>query len=292
VLAAWARSNARAIRSSDGRSPSRFSCLHKDRKDRLADIADARLEIVDALAAPSSGASAAVVDRRRASQRFALTAITAFVIGGFTVWVTTGNSQQGSAASVVRFAIHDTNHVIVSRQQGDMALSPDGRTLAFVGFGDSGPRLWLRQFDAVEGQALPGTDGAVSPSWSPDGRWLAFVALGQIKKVAMSGGPPQLVVGGTALGGGKSLAWGPDGTILYATNARGFWGGTASGGTPTRVVAPARDQVIESPESFQTVVIFCLRFAVPIRRRRARLSAHLKKVLEAGFLRFPPRRDM
>ena len=223
-------------------------CLHKDRKDRLADIADARLEIVDALAVPTSGASAALVDRRPAWWRFALTAVTAFVIGGFSVWVTTGNSQQGSTASVVRFAIHDTDHVIVSRQQGDMALSPDGRTLAFVGFGDSGPRLWLRQFDALEGRALPGTEGAVSPFWSPDGRWLAFVALGQIKKVAISGGPPQLVVAGTALGGGKSLAWGPDGTILYATNARGFWRGTASGATPTRVVAPVRDQVIESPE--------------------------------------------
>ncbi len=67
-----------------------------------------------------------------------------------------------------------------------MALSPDGLTLAFVGNGDGGKRLWIRPLDSQDARPVPGTAGAAAVTWSPDGRWLAFTADGRVKKTAVS----------------------------------------------------------------------------------------------------------
>src|SRR5204862_2430680 len=75
-----------------------------------------------------------------------------------------------------------------------MALSPDGRKLAFSASGKGGgqPLLWVRALDSLEARALPGTEGdARFPFWSPDSRFLAFSAGGKLKKIEASGGPPQ-----------------------------------------------------------------------------------------------------
>src|SRR5207302_1900083 len=51
-----------------------------------------------------------------------------------------------------------------------MALSPDGRKLAFTATGKGGgqPLLWVRALDSLEARALPGTEAALFPFWSPD----------------------------------------------------------------------------------------------------------------------------
>ncbi len=73
-----------------------------------------------------------------------------------------------------------------------LALSPDGRWLAFVASMGEGKRsLWLRPLDSLAARALPGTEGAIYPFWSPDSRALAFFAQGKLKKIEVSGGPPQ-----------------------------------------------------------------------------------------------------
>src|SRR5205823_1691542 len=74
-----------------------------------------------------------------------------------------------------------------------MALSPDGRRLAFsaTGKGSGQPLLWVRALDSLEARALPGTENAVLPFWSPDSRFLAFFINGKLQKIEASGGPPQ-----------------------------------------------------------------------------------------------------
>ncbi len=75
-------------------------------------------------------------------------------------------------------------------------LSPDGRSVAFDAPGPDGrPILWVRSFDVLEARPLAGTEGvSPGPIWSPDSRFLAFGVNGfpgRLKKVAVSGGPPQ-----------------------------------------------------------------------------------------------------
>ena len=136
---------------------------------------------------------------------------------------------------MVRFGIHDTDQVIVSRVRGDMALSPDGRTLAFVGFGKNGARLWTHDIGSLETRELPGTDASFGVAWSPDGKALAFPSYGQIKKVNVAGGAAESIaagvsgsVSGALAGGGRAIQWGPDGTILFS-DSRGFWRAAATG---------------------------------------------------------------
>ena len=59
-----------------------------------------------------------------------------------------------------------------------LALSPDGRAIAYVGPGTSASstRLWVRRLDQLRASPLAGTDGAMNPSFSPDGKHIAFVS--------------------------------------------------------------------------------------------------------------------
>jgi hypothetical protein len=97
--------------------------------------------------------------------------------------------------------------------RGELALSPNGRHLAFVATGASGKSLWVRALDSVEARELPGTDDAAFPFWSPDGASLGFFAGNKLKKTDIAGGAPQTLaeVSGDPRGG----AWGPDGTIIF-----------------------------------------------------------------------------
>src|SRR5579864_6101739 len=118
-----------------------------------------------------------------------------------------------------------------------MAFSPDGRKLAFTTTGrQSG--VWIRDLDALEPRHLAGTEGAIAPIWSPDSRFIALGAGGQLKKIEVSGGPPQTLC---ELGRVGTLAWSRYGVIIFG----GFGQGglrrvSASGGVPTEITTVDR----------------------------------------------------
>jgi Tol biopolymer transport system component/predicted Ser/Thr protein kinase len=93
------------------------------------------------------------------------------------------------------------------------ALSPDGATIAFVGYGPGASSLWVRTLADPEPRALAGTDGARLPFWSPDGKALGFFAGGKLKRIFVAGGPPQLICDAPAPFGGT---WGRNDVIVFA----------------------------------------------------------------------------
>jgi Tol biopolymer transport system component len=115
-----------------------------------------------------------------------------------------------------------------------LALSPDGRQLAFVAVARRGmPQLWIRALAAILPQPLAGTDGASFPFWSPDNRSIGFFADGKLKRIDISGGVPQ-VLANAPLGRGGS--WNRDGVIIFApAPPSGIWRVSAAGGPATRV---------------------------------------------------------
>ena len=100
-----------------------------------------------------------------------------------------------------------------------MALSPDGRRVAFVATTNDGRDLiWIRALDSLESRPLEGTNGAAYPFWSPDGRALAFFAQGKLKRIDAAGGSPQVVCDAPSPRGGS---WSSSGTIVFAPNIGG-----------------------------------------------------------------------
>jgi eukaryotic-like serine/threonine-protein kinase len=100
---------------------------------------------------------------------------------------------------------------------GFINLSPDGRKFVFIGTGPDGvTRLWLRTLDSLETRPLFGTESNIGLSffWSPDSRFVAFETADKLKKIDISGGPPQSICNLPALVTGGS--WNHDGVILFA----------------------------------------------------------------------------
>ena len=56
-----------------------------------------------------------------------------------------------------------------------LAISPDGRAVAYTVQEDGRLKLRLRRLDTREDIELAGTDGARSLFFSPDGEWIGFV---------------------------------------------------------------------------------------------------------------------
>ena len=79
---------------------------------------------------------------------------------------------------------------------GDIAVSPDGKWLAFTAATGSRVQLWLRSLTGDEANPLESTDGASHPFWSPDSRVVGFFAGGKLKKVELGDGLPVHAVPG------------------------------------------------------------------------------------------------
>ncbi len=125
-----------------------------------------------------------------------------------------------------------------------VAISPDGRNIAFVSGGDPAT-LWVRPIDQEQARQLEGTEGAQwGIFWSPDSRFVGFSASGQLKKVAIAGGPPITVcpLPGSIYDGGD---WSPDGnTIVFSSSAGDpiLYQAPARGGEPQLLFEPVRKE--------------------------------------------------
>ncbi len=100
----------------------------------------------------------------------------------------------------------------------NLALSPDGNQLVYLGPGDGGGQLWLRDRDKLDATPIAGTSGALNPFFSPDGKQIAFStgAVFDLKVIPVGGGPAVTIVQpGPGSGGGA--AWSTDGWIYYDT---------------------------------------------------------------------------
>ena len=111
----------------------------------------------------------------------------------------------------------------------DIALSPDGKHVAFV-TGGTVPKLWVRALDSLTARELRGTDGAALPFWSPDQRVIGFFAGGKVKRIDLADDRVVTLADAPA---GRGGSWNADNVILFSAATNGpIWRIPAGGGTP------------------------------------------------------------
>jgi serine/threonine-protein kinase len=119
-----------------------------------------------------------------------------------------------------------------------LAMSPDGTKLVIVGVRGTAPRaLYLRTLDDPVAHLIPGSDSAISPTFSSDGRWIVFKTTTALKRIPVNGGVAQLLAD-TVFGTG-SLG---DGGRLLFDRAVTLWVGTSQGRDAKRIAGPRHQQ--------------------------------------------------
>jgi eukaryotic-like serine/threonine-protein kinase len=113
------------------------------------------------------------------------------------------------------------------------AISPDGRTLAFVATVAGKSQLWVRPLDSTTARPLAEVGEIGPPFWSPDSRFIGFIDGNKLKKIALASGTPETVCNWPGrLGGG---AWNREGVILLSAGPLGIMRISVKGGVMTPV---------------------------------------------------------
>lgn len=231
-------------------------CLEKDTRRRLHDIADARIELDEALdnredpAGPTGTRS--TVPRARGigmRERVAWIAVTLGITAAALIWALSRGAAppRTEAGAAVRSSVvlpADVRLSVGEDPSSRFAISPDGQRLAILANAGAGElRLYVRPADGMVPQPLADTEGASYAFWSHDSRSIALItrpaaellvgARARLRRIDLTSGQVT-TLGDASLASGGS--WNADGTILFTPR-----GGapihrlTASGGAATAV---------------------------------------------------------
>ena len=153
--------------------------LSREWRARLADVADARLEIEEASREESRACRCRPPFFTSARVYVGWCGNGPVAMVGLGVWASF-RQHQTSAKSSASMCSPPNGVTGISSAR----LSPDGRFLAFVATSEGKRRLWIRPLEAAASEIIQGTEG-IDPEffWSPDSGRIGFSAEGQLKIV-------------------------------------------------------------------------------------------------------------
>jgi len=207
-------------------------CLERNPKQRLHDIADARLVIDDLLAGRTEaapGLAPAVPKRSRAG--WAAAAAAGVAVGALAGWLSGrsgGSVAESSATPEARFRQ-------LTREPGgerQPSLAPDGESFAFVKAVGGQRDIFVQRVNGRIALNLTadcaGDD--FDPTFSPDGQWIAYASTcrgGGLFVMGATGESARRVADR-----GFSPSWSPDGKELAVVDARTDAPWAVSGNSP------------------------------------------------------------
>jgi tRNA A-37 threonylcarbamoyl transferase component Bud32 len=173
-------------------------CLRRDLRARLPGIGAARLELQDLLSgATAEDVSSADVEvrgregRRRRRERWAWGL--ALLGGGLAALMAAVLRERPPQTWAPAQLSIDLPDGLTLTDLLPLALSPDGRQVAFTGTAAGESGLFVRSLDSAAARRVPGTEGAYGPFWSPDGTSIAFFASQFVRKVSLGSGTVQTI---------------------------------------------------------------------------------------------------
>ncbi|HET9360271.1 MAG TPA: protein kinase [Vicinamibacterales bacterium] len=219
-------------------------CLSKDLKKRYRDIGDVLLELHDALEDQNANAVSHPAPARNRLVWASWLVSAALAAGILALLVGRQRSDPPDPPARVEFTVPFAGAI-----DDEIAISPDGRhVVAEV----QGRGLFVRNVSSASVRFVTGTEGdATTPVISPDGLWIAYVdqVSNELRRIPLAGGHPTTILKNKA--GSFGMAWGPDGTIVYADLTMGLHGIQIAGGTPetlTEVNHAAQEEAHWLPE--------------------------------------------
>ncbi|MDX1643990.1 MAG: protein kinase, partial [Thermoanaerobaculia bacterium] len=216
-------------------------CLEREPRNRLHDIADARIVIAETVAGDaeeigSPGGDAVTAEPSRWRLLPWLVTALAVAVAAASWWV--GRSDAPATSSIVATLPPPpgTSYYLRGTNPAPATLSHDGGRLVFGAVdADSVTRLRVRDLSTGEQRDLVGTEGAQYPFWSPDGEWIGFFSRREqsLRKIPATGGTPITICRAVD---GKGGSWNRDGVILFSPNPGApVYQVPAEGGEPTPV---------------------------------------------------------
>ena len=204
-------------------------CLDKDRGCRLDSMAVARMEIEEALRPEALHVEAHIPPRRGDSRMVAIAVLALVLVGTGLALGRWWGGALPSGVSSMRFDIATPP----TTDPSSFALSPDGLLVVYAGDDPQGASmLWVRSLATGETHPLPESDRGLSPFWAPNSRSIGYFIDRRLYRQDVDGGSPQsLAPADLAVAG----AWGPDGTIVFASLGNPLRQVPSRGGPPAPI---------------------------------------------------------
>lgn len=123
-----------------------------------------------------------------------------------------------------------------------VAVSPDGRYVAYSAGKPGSELLYVRAVDQLEASPVDGSERATSLLFSPDSQSLGFTVGRRLMKVSVNGGVPFAIA--ELVGEPRGFSWSDEAIILPHDNATGLFQLPLEGGaaTPLTVLSPERGE--------------------------------------------------
>jgi serine/threonine-protein kinase len=209
-------------------------CLERDPKKRLRDIGDAWIEGAAAVASPAPAAP------KSAAWPWIAAVLAALVIGFASARWLAKPAPVPKAAPIHSIVPLPPGTRLTGWASPILAISRDGRTLAYVAEKDGEPqRLYVHRLDRNETRVAPDSASAEGPFFSPDGQWVGFATnvsqvsrtgSGELRKYSLATGLTQRIADIPDYFG---ASWADDGSILVAASTTaGLWRLPPGGGAP------------------------------------------------------------
>lgn len=248
------------------------NCLAKDKKNRLHDMGDARLELDRAITGREWLDAPESTPARKKTRFLAYSAACSMaLLAGAFGWLLA--SRLTRPAPVAQQAFHVSTTVQSKPAfQSLWGISPDARFLVYTALPELEPDstkpegvLVVRRLDRDETVVIEGTEGARNAALSPDGRWVAFSSARDragtkfsLRKIALDDGRPSgrpETICELPQGSWFQLGWASDREVLFAPNLeQAIYAVAASGGEPRVVVRQERPESLGGWDQFIPLV--------------------------------------
>jgi serine/threonine protein kinase/Tol biopolymer transport system component len=187
-------------------------CLTKDPKQRLQAIGEARIILEN----PHTEEPAAAVSSPKHVWLWLAVAATLLAVYAGLALIVREHFRE-KPPGVVRFSFSLPEGVSLVPQIPAMAVSPDGRHVAFEAITSGKRQLWVRDLDSPSLRMLADLSGTLGiPFWAPDSRRFGFFDGTRLKKVDINGGPATTIAD-TGSENPGSGSWNRDDLIIFST---------------------------------------------------------------------------